>query len=118
MALDLSSIHSLSDFQRRAKYHVRKLKKSGEPAILTVNGQAEVVVQSAAAYQELLDTRELLDTIRGISRGLEQAQRGEGRPMREFLQALAKDHGIDLADHPRTPRSASTPRRRGVSESR
>jgi PHD/YefM family antitoxin component YafN of YafNO toxin-antitoxin module len=96
MALDLANIHSLSDFQRNAKDHIRKLKASGKPAILTVNGEAEVVVQSAEAYQKLLDDRELLDGIRGISRGLEQAKRGEGRPMREFLETLAKVHGISL----------------------
>ena len=96
MALDLADIHSLSDFQRNAKDHIRKLKESGKPAILTVNGEAEVVVQSAEAYQKLLDDRELLDSIRGISRGLEQAKRGEGRPMREFLENLAKGHGISL----------------------
>jgi PHD/YefM family antitoxin component YafN of YafNO toxin-antitoxin module len=96
MALDLANIHSLSDFQRNAKDHIRRLKRSGKPAVLTVNGEAEVVVQSAAAYQELLDARELLDSIRAMSRGLEQAKRGEGRPLRGFLEALAKDHGISL----------------------
>ena len=96
MALDLANIHSLSDFQRNAKDHIRKLKESGKPAILTVNGEAEVVVQSAEAYQKLLDDRELLESIRGISRGLEQAKRGKGRPMREFIETLAKGHGISL----------------------
>jgi PHD/YefM family antitoxin component YafN of YafNO toxin-antitoxin module len=96
MALDLVNIHSLSDFQRNAKDHIRKLKASGKPAVLTVNGEAEVVVQSAEGYQRLLDDRELLDSIRSISRGLEQARRGEGRAMREFLEVLAKDHGISL----------------------
>jgi len=55
-----------------------------------------VVVQSAEAYQKLLDERELVETIRGISRGLEQANRGEGRPMREFLEELAREHRISL----------------------
>jgi len=96
MALDLGNIHSLSDFQRNAKQHIRKLKRSGKPAILTVNGQAEVVVQSAEAYQKLLDDRVLLESIRGIGRGLEQAKRGEGRQMREFLEELAKEHGISV----------------------
>ena len=96
MALDLLNIHSLSDFQRNAKDHIRKLKRSGKPAVLTVNGEAEVVVQSTVGYQKLLDDRELLDSIRSISRGLEQAKRGEGRAIREFLEALAKEHGISL----------------------
>ena len=76
--------------------HIRRLKASGKPAVLTVNGQAEVVVQSAQAYQQLLDDQDLLESIRPISRGLAQAKRGEGRPMREFLEALAKERGISL----------------------
>lgn len=96
MAVQLSDIHSLSEFQRNTREHILHLKKSGKPLVLTVNGQAEVVVQSAEAYQKLLDDQELLESIRGISRGLEQAKRGEGRPMREFLESLAKEHGIKL----------------------
>ena len=90
MALDLVNIHSLSDFQRNAKDHIRKLKVSGKPAVLTVNGEAEVVVQSAEAYQKLLDDSELLDSIRSISRGLEQAKRGEARPYENSLRLSPK----------------------------
>ena len=64
--------------------------------MLTINGQAEVVVQSASAYQKLLEDRELLERLRSISRGLDQAKRGEGRPMREFLESLAKEHRISV----------------------
>ena len=84
--LDLNSIHSLSEFQRNTKGLIRKL----------MNGQAEVVIQSAEAYQKLLDDQQLLETIRGISRGLEQANRGAGRPMRALLEELAGKHGIAL----------------------
>ena len=96
MAIDLSNIYSLSEFQRNTRDHISKLKQTGHPAVLTVNGQAEVVVQSAEAYQKLLDDQELLESIRGVSLGLEQAKRGEGRPIREFLRALASEHGISL----------------------
>jgi len=97
MSVELSNIHSLSDFQRNTRDHIRKLKATGKPAVLTVNGQAEVVVQSAKAYQKLLEQhRELLETVQGISRGLDQAKRGEGRPMREYLEALGKEHRIDF----------------------
>ena len=94
MPVSLSNIHSLSDFQRNTRDHIRKLKKSGKPAVLTVNGEAEVVVQSAQAYQRLLDDQELLQNIRSIGLGLEQAKRGEGRSMREFLATLAQEHGM------------------------
>jgi len=94
--LKLEDIHSLSDFQRNTKRYLRKLKRSGKPAVLTVNGQAEVVIQSTEAYQRLLDDQQFLETIRGIGRGLEQAKRGEGRPMRTLLEELAGKHGILL----------------------
>jgi len=96
MIVDLTNIYSLSDFQRNTRDHIEKLKQTGAPAVLTVNGQAEVVVQSAEAYQKLLEDQELLQSMRTISRSLEQAKRGEGRPMREFLEALASEHGISL----------------------
>ncbi len=96
MAIELSNIYSLSEFQRNTRDHITKLKQTGSPAVLTVNGQAEVVVQSADAYQKLLDDQELLESLRSVNRGLEQAKRGEGRPMREFIAALASEHRISL----------------------
>ena len=96
MSIPLANIRSLSEFQRNVKGHIRKLKTSGQPVVLTINGHAEVVIQSAKAYQALLDDKELLETLRSVSRGLEQAKRGEGRPMREFLKGLAKENRISL----------------------
>ncbi|HZK81191.1 MAG TPA: hypothetical protein VFC46_09000 [Humisphaera sp.] len=43
-----------------------------------------------------LEAAELSETLAGIRRGLEQAHRGEGRIMREFLQELADKHGFSL----------------------
>jgi PHD/YefM family antitoxin component YafN of YafNO toxin-antitoxin module len=94
--IDVENIYALSDFNRNSKGFIRKLKKSGKPAVLTVNGQAEVVVQSAEAYQRLLSDQEFLETIRGIGRGLDQAKRGAGRPMRALLEELANERGISL----------------------
>lgn len=96
MGIDPENIHALSAFQRNSKGFIRELKKSGRPAVLTVNGEAEVVVQSAEAYRKLQESHELLERIRGISRGLDEAKRGEGRPLRALLQELANEHGISL----------------------
>ena len=54
----LSDIYSLSEFQRRTKEHVRRLRETGRPTVLTVNGRAELVMHDAASYQELLDSLE------------------------------------------------------------
>ncbi len=60
--IDLDNIRSLTDFNRNTKEHVRRLKKTSKSEALTVNGQAEVVVQSATAYQKLLEQAELAET--------------------------------------------------------
>ena len=48
-----SAIKSLSDFLRNSKSHIQRLHATQEPEILTVNGEAAVVVQDAASYQKL-----------------------------------------------------------------
>ena len=58
MMIRLSDIYSLSEFQRRTKEHVRRLRETGRPTVLTVNGRAELVVHGAASYQELMDSLE------------------------------------------------------------
>jgi PHD/YefM family antitoxin component YafN of YafNO toxin-antitoxin module len=88
------NIRSLSDFQRNAKLHLRRLKKTGQPEVLTVNGQAEVVVQDAGAYQKLLDELDRKQAIEGIARGLDQAKRGEGIPLAEFDKRMHRKYKI------------------------
>jgi PHD/YefM family antitoxin component YafN of YafNO toxin-antitoxin module len=53
-------IGSLTDFQRNTQAHLKRLKRTGRPELLTVNGRAEVVVQNASAYQRLIESLEKL----------------------------------------------------------
>jgi hypothetical protein len=53
-------IGSLTDFARNTKSHLQRLKRTGRPELLTVNGKAEVVVQNATAYQRLIESLEKL----------------------------------------------------------
>ena len=53
-------IGSLTDFARNTKAHVKRLRRTGRPELLTVNGKAEVVVQNAVAYQRLIESLEKL----------------------------------------------------------
>ncbi|MGJ8694676.1 MAG: type II toxin-antitoxin system prevent-host-death family antitoxin [Verrucomicrobiaceae bacterium] len=48
-----NSIKPLSDFVRNTKAHIAALKETGGPELLTVNGEAAVVVQDAASYEEM-----------------------------------------------------------------
>ena len=97
--IDLTQIHSVSDFIRNAKAHIERLKKTGRPEVLTVNGTAEVVVQDAASYQELLDRLELAESNAAIRESVEQATKGETRDalaaieeLRAKIQAQSKNN--------------------------
>jgi len=84
----VEDIHSLTTFKRNSSGLMRRMKKTGRPLVLTVNGKAEAVLLDAAAYQEVASH---LDTIASIRRGLAQARRGEGRPAEDVLDELERE---------------------------
>ena len=102
--IDLREVRSVTDFQRNAKQYVGKLKKSGTPLVLTVNGRAELVVQDAASYQSLLDRLEELEVVAAIRIGLEEAKAGKGQPAIQALEELGKKLGLRRRHHARSPR--------------
>jgi prevent-host-death family protein len=90
--LDLANdIRSLSDFKRKTSELIDRLKKTGHPLVLTINGRAEVVVQDAEAYQELLDR---VETIDALQRGFADVKAGRTRPARHVFERLRRKHGI------------------------
>lgn len=92
--VDLREVRSLSDFQRNTREHMARMKANKKPVVLTVNGKAELVVQDAEAYQEMLDQMERVERIAAIREGLSEFERGEGRPAREALEALRIKLGL------------------------
>lgn len=93
--MDISrDIKSLSTFKRNTMELIRQLKETGEPIVLTVNGEAELVVQDARSYQKLLESIDRLETIAGIRRGLEEMKAGKGRPADEFFQEMERELDI------------------------
>jgi len=91
--ISVQDIRSLTEFQRHTKAHLKRLKATRRPTVLTVNGKAELIVQDAAAFEEMLDA------IRGIQRGLEAMKEGTGKPFRVALDNIRAKQRI-----PRRPR--------------
>ena len=92
--IDLEDIQSLTDFKRKTAAYLKRMKKSGSPLVLTINGKAEVVVQDARAYQALLERIERAESVAAIRQGIDEFERGEGRPARKALEELRRKHGI------------------------
>jgi prevent-host-death family protein len=87
-------IQSLSTFKRDTARFVRQMKKTGAPVVLTVNGKAELVVQDAENYQELLEAKDRMEAIAGIQRGLDSLKRNGGKPARKFFTEFFAEQGI------------------------
>jgi PHD/YefM family antitoxin component YafN of YafNO toxin-antitoxin module len=92
--IDLREVRSVTEFQRNLKGYVGRLKQRRTPLVLTVNGRAELIVQDADSYQELLDRLERAETVAAIRQGMEQFERHEGIPLKEAERRLRKKHGF------------------------
>jgi len=92
--LSLGDIHPLSEFQRGAKAFLTKLKETKTPMVLTVNGKAAAVVQDAESYQELLNRLELLESMTGLRKSMEEFEQGKGMLLKEAWKQLQEKYGI------------------------
>ncbi len=85
------TIHPVSDFNRKPAEHIKRLKKTGQPEVLTVNGKAEIVMQDAQAYEEMAG---LLHSLKQIAISAKQHDAGEGIPVNEAFKDLEEKYGL------------------------
>jgi prevent-host-death family protein len=81
-------IRPLTEFKRDTARFVSRLKKTGRPSVLTVNGKAALVVMDAEAWQEVQDQVEQARTVAAIRKGLDQARAGQGVEAASFFETL------------------------------
>jgi prevent-host-death family protein len=81
----VDAIHPVSDFSRKPSEYIARLKATKNPEILTVNGKAELVIQDAEAYQEMVD---LLDSLEKISAAAKRFDAGEGNDINIAFQNI------------------------------
>ncbi len=87
-------IQPLTTFRNNSVKMLKQLHKTGRPIVLTVNGKSEAVVQSADAYQRLLDIAALADEREGVRQGDDDAAAGRTRPARQVFTDMRKKHGL------------------------
>ncbi len=82
---------SLSEFQRDSASVAARLKKSGQPIVLTIDGQAELVIQDAEAYrrlQQMAARAEAAEMNDFLTRSLADLDAGHTMPAEEFVLTL------------------------------
>ena len=87
-------IQSLSVFKRDTSKFMRQLKKTKEPIVLTVNGNAEMVVHDAESYEKFARERDRYEAIEGIRRGLEDFEAGRVTESEDFFKEFEAKYGI------------------------
>ena len=84
-------IHSLAEFQVQTPDFVRRLRETGEPLVLTIDGKAALVVRDAASYQKLLDLAEEARVLERIRLGFEDMNAGRTEPIESALAEIRRD---------------------------
>lgn len=87
-------IHPLTDFKRNTSDFMNQMKKTGRPVVLTVNGKAELVVQDAEGYRQILDRLERFEALDAIRLSIAVAEEGRVKPARRALAELQGKLGI------------------------
>jgi prevent-host-death family protein len=87
-------IQPLTAFKRNTSDFVNQMKKTRRPLVLTVNGKAELVVQDAESYQQLLEHVDKMEALEGIKRGLADVEADRVTPLKNFAKDFRKKRGL------------------------
>lgn len=88
-SIKVANIKPLSDFIRNSKSHIQSLQRSGEAEVLTVNGEAAVVIQSAEQFEKLSALAEQARQDDRLREALEYFENGgEGKTADEVFRSL------------------------------
>jgi PHD/YefM family antitoxin component YafN of YafNO toxin-antitoxin module len=90
-----NKISTLTEFQQNPAEHLKRLKETGEAEVLTVDGQAELVVQSAQAYEKLLEALDYAETVARLREDIAAADAGTdgALPLDEAMAEIRRDLG-------------------------
>lgn len=83
-----SQIKPISYLKAHAAEIVRTLGEQRQPLIITQNGEAKVVVQDIASYEQTQETMALLKI---LALGNRQVEEGKVQPAAEVIKRLRED---------------------------
>ncbi|MFX1684589.1 type II toxin-antitoxin system Phd/YefM family antitoxin [Paraburkholderia sp. A2RI-6] len=89
-----SHVKPISYLKSHAAEIIREIAESGEPMLITQNGEAKVVVQDAQSYEDMQQTLALLKI---LALGRKEIEAGQVVPASEVfaeLEQMDKDDGL------------------------
>jgi PHD/YefM family antitoxin component YafN of YafNO toxin-antitoxin module len=89
--IELSQIHPVTDFVRNYKSYLTRLKETGRPEVLTVNGVPECVLVDTASFQEMQNALEQARFVRAVNEGIASMNAGAGEPASQAFRDIRKE---------------------------
>jgi PHD/YefM family antitoxin component YafN of YafNO toxin-antitoxin module len=86
-----TEVDTLDHFKRQSRAEIRKLKRSGRPKVLTVNGKPAVIVQDAAAYEAQMRLLDEIDCVAAVREGAADADAGRLVDAVAFVRQLRRE---------------------------
>jgi prevent-host-death family protein len=83
-----NSIRSMTEFKQNSTEILNYIKKTHNPAILTVNGRAEAVVIDPKSYQKMIDKIALMESSTKIKTALVEMENEAGIPAKKVFKKL------------------------------
>jgi PHD/YefM family antitoxin component YafN of YafNO toxin-antitoxin module len=81
---------SRSNSKRNTATFLRRLREAGHPVVLTINGEAELVVQDPDSYEKLLEIAERAEEMEALGEAVEEMRAGQGRPIEEMFAEMER----------------------------
>jgi prevent-host-death family protein len=91
--IHVNDIRPVAEFEKHPTEGIDKVRVTGRPLVLTRDGRADVVLQSAASYQQSQDELRRLET-EALKAALQSVNAGLTRPAQEAIQDLRQKHNI------------------------
>jgi len=82
---------SLSAFQKSAAETIARRNETGDPGIITVDGEARAVLISPTVYEGLAKEAELSRDVAAIRQSIKELEEGKGRPAGEVFAELREE---------------------------
>ena len=85
-----------AEYQKNLRAHHQRINQSGRPLYVSGDGEADAVVLSVKAFEELADRADMGQTLAMIARSEADLQDGRVVEGHEALRQIAQKHSLRL----------------------
>lgn len=90
-------ITNVTRHRAHLRAHLQQVRQTGRPMFITnKRGETEAVLIGPESYDRIMEEVALSRSLTMIDRSMEQVKAGRGKPLRQAIQDIAAELGIEL----------------------